>query len=274
MAGLSRKWGAVVGVAAFSGYCLLVPKVYSLPRPSSSPDMQVAIPRFAQVFMAAGDRYLAANVAGFRALVASTENMGADNFPILAKVQADVSWFNPAHEDNYYIAAAILPWYSEVDAAQYILRRASLARPFDWQPAFYHGFNAFHFRRDVLSGAEWMRIAARSTSDQMMQIQLQQIAAVWVTKGEDRRLAIQMQRSMAKETRHKAFANFLEKRAVRLENILLLEEALMRFHGRLGNYPANLSQLIGSGDLAGLPVDPFGATYRLSDNGKIAVVNR
>lgn len=94
-------------------YVAVVPTLYSRPRPPSSAEMEVAIPRFAQVLMAAGDRYLAADLAGFRALVAFTEKMDAENYRILSIVQSDVSWFNPAHEDNDDIAAAILPWNGE-----------------------------------------------------------------------------------------------------------------------------------------------------------------
>ena len=45
-----------------------------------------------------------------------------------------MSWLNPAHEDNYYVATATLPWNGQVDAAQMILRRATLARQKDSQP--------------------------------------------------------------------------------------------------------------------------------------------
>jgi tetratricopeptide (TPR) repeat protein len=122
-------------------------------------EMQVALPRFVQVGLAGGDRYLAANINGFRALVASTERMKADNFKIQGRVQQDVAWLNPAHEDNYYIAAAILPWNGEVDAAQDVLLRAINARPTDWQPIFYYAFNLYYFKHDPVSAAQWLQKA-------------------------------------------------------------------------------------------------------------------
>jgi hypothetical protein len=45
------------------------------------------------------------------------------------KLQRDIAWFNPAHEDNYYIAAAILPWNGQVDAAQYVCARHPMRAP-------------------------------------------------------------------------------------------------------------------------------------------------
>jgi hypothetical protein len=102
------------------------------PRQSVNVEMQVALPLFVQVAMAGGDRFLAANIAAIRALWVDNFKMQREEFKVLAKVQEDVSWLNPGHEDNYYIAAAILPWNGELDAAQRILARATMARRFDY----------------------------------------------------------------------------------------------------------------------------------------------
>ncbi len=234
--------------------------------------MQVALPRFVQVLFAAGDRYLAANLAGFRALVVSTEALDRDAYRILGIVQSDTAWLNPAHEDNYYIAAAILPWHGEVDATQNILRRASDARPFDWQPAFYYAFNEMHFLKNSVRGAEWLRIAADHAQDEMEQIQLQQMAANWASKGEDIGLAVRLHRAMAQQTRHKAFASFLEKRALRLENLLALETAIGAFRNAEGRHPERLEELVTEGLLPAIPRDPFGSHYMIDQAGKPRLV--
>ena len=263
----ARLW-LLLALISIGLYAVSVPVLYARPRPLVSTEMEVVIPRFAQVLMASGDRYLAADLAGFRALVASTENMGAENYRVLGIVQSDISWFNPAHEDNYYIAAAILPWFGEVLAAQNILRAASVARPFDWQPAFYFAFNAFHFQKNPEEGAKWLRIAADHTKDESEKIQLQQVAALWAAKGENLELAIRMHRAMARETKHKSFASFLEKRAQRLENFLLLQRAMSRFTELTGDKPARLTQLIELSLLPAIPSDPFGMQYVIDGSGK------
>jgi len=117
---LRAHFGLLLALLGVLAYTLLVPALYARPRPPVSPEMEVAMPRFVQVVMAAGDRFLAANLAVFRALVVSTATMSAENYRILGIVQSDAAWLNPAQEDNYYIAAAILPWAGEVAAAQYI----------------------------------------------------------------------------------------------------------------------------------------------------------
>ena len=272
MAGLGPRIGWLLAAIAGAAYALLVPALYARPRPPVAVEMQVALPRFVQVLMAAGDRYLAANLAGFRALVASTETMQAENYRILGIVQSDAAWLNPAHEDNYYIAAAILPWAGEVAAAQYILRQATEARPFDALPPFYYGFDELHFRKNPVEGAKWLRIAASHSSDELEQIQLQQMAAAWLSKGEDLEFSIRLLRTMARETRHKAFARFLERRAERLENLLLLERAIARYTALTGQPPKRLQQLLERSILPTIPADPLGLPYGIDAGGRPEVV--
>lgn len=265
---LHRHAGLLSALLCLAAFSTLVPTLYARPRPPASAEMQTALPRFVQVVMAAGDRYLAANLADFRALVVSTETMQPDNYRILGRVQSDAAWLNPAHEDNYYIANAILPWYGELEAAQYILRQASDARPFDSQPPFYYAFNVFYFLKQPIEAAEWLRVAARHSSDEMEQIQLQQMASQWLGKGDDLELAIRVQEAMIKDTRHKGFAAFLQKRVHRLENLLALEQAMARYRAQTGSNPAQLQMLVTHGVLPAIPKDPFGAEYIIDKSGK------
>lgn len=267
----SHLW-LLLGLLSFAGFAALVPGLYARPRPPASAEMEVAIPRFAQVLTAAGDRYLAADLSAFRALVASTERMDRENYRILGIVQSDVAWLNPAHEDNYYIAAAILPWNGEFEAAQYVLQQASKARPFDWQPAFYYAFNAWHFRRNTREGAEWLKIAAEQALDEGERFQLQQLAAQWAGNTQDRAFAIRLHKAMARETRHKGFAAFLEKRATRLENLLRIEEAIARYEERTGRSPLDMGELVALRLLAEVPRDPFAMQYVIGRDGKPEVV--
>lgn len=272
MAWLGARAGWLLAAIGAAVYALLLPALYARPRPPVTLEMQVAMPRFVQVLMAAGDRFLAANLAGFRALVASTETMQAENYRILGIVQSDAAWLNPAHEDNYYIAAAILPWAGEVAAAQYILGQATEGRPFDPLPPFYYGFDELHFRKDPVEGAKWLRIAASHTSDETEQIQLQQMAALWLSKGEDLEFSIRLLRTMARETRHKAFARFLEKRAERLQNLLLLERAIARYTALTREPPKRLQQIVERSILPVIPSDPFSQQYEIDAHGKPQVV--
>ena len=271
MGWLRERSGLVLAMLGLAVYAALIPALYARPRPPVSPEMEVALPRFVQVLMAAGDRYLAATLAGFRALVVATEAMSAENYRILGIVQSDAAWLNPAHEDNYYLATAHLPWAGEVAAAQYVLRRATDARPFDTGPPFFYGFNELHFLKRPAEGAKWLLIAASHADNDMDQIQLQQMAALWVSKGEDIEFSIRLHRAMARETRYTSFARFLERRADRLENLLMLDRAIARYREITGESPTRLQQLVEASIVPAIPTDPFALRYVIDANGKAGV---
>lgn len=254
---------------------LFVLSVFQLDRWPSRPvssEMVVALPKLVQVLFAGGDRYLAANLGGIRALVADTQNMNQDQFRILARVQEDVAWLNPAHEDNYYIASAILPWNGQLDAAQFVLHQAIDARPFDMWPSFYFAFHIYHFKQDPLTAAEWLRFGSTRTMDEHESLLLNDIASRWVRNGTDRKSAIGILTAMANAARSGGFSAHLRKHVKRLENLLLLEDAAKRFQGRYGRMPESIELLLSESLIeGGHPVDPFGARYLLKADGSATV---
>jgi hypothetical protein len=241
----------------------------SAPRQIVSVEMQVALPLFVQVFMAMGDRHLAANLAAIRALVVATDKMKPEEFKILAKVQEDVSWLNPAHEDNYYTAFAILPQYGELDAAQKILARATRARFFDYQPAFFYGFHQWYYKHDPAGAAAWLREAAEKLPDPDQRLTMQNMAARWIDKAQDTELAIRVVEAMAKEARRKDFRAYLELRVVRLRQLHQLRTAAAAYRERFGKPVSTLQDLVDSGILSALPQDPFGFGFGFDQQGVI-----
>lgn len=246
-------------------------RLKSAPRKSVSVEMQVALPLFVQVFMAMGDRYLAANLSAIRALVVATDRMQPEEYRILGRVQEDVSWLNPAHEDNYYIAFAILPQYGEVDAAQTILARASRARFFDYQPSFFYAFNQWYYKQDPAGASAWLREAAEKLSDPDQRLTMQNLAARWMDKVQDTELAIRVVETMAREARRKDFRAYLELRVVRLRQLQQLRTAAVTYRERFGRPLPNLQELVDSGLLPALPTDPFGFGFALDPRGEIVL---
>lgn len=262
------KLGLMALVAAMM-FVATSERLKSVPRKSISVEMQVALPLFVQVFMAMGDRNLAANIAAIRALVVVPEKMRPEEFSILAKVQEDVSWLNPGHEDNYYIAFAILPQYGEVDSAQTILARASRVRFFDYQPSFFYAFNQWYFKHDPAGASAWMLEAAEKLPDPDQRLTMQNMAARWMDKVQDTELAIRVVEAMAKEARRKDFRAYLELRVVRLRQLHQLRKAAVVYRERFGKPLANLQELVSSGILAELPTDPFGFGFGFDQQGEI-----
>lgn len=252
-------------------FALAVDRVRDLPRPQAAPEIQVALPAFIQVGLAAGDRYLAANGSAIRALVTSTAKMEADEYAILGALQTTVSWLNPAHQDNYYTAAAILPWNNELDAAQTILRRASFARPFDYLPSFLHGFHLLYFKHDAEAASAWLREAAERLQNDDERLIMQNYAARWMDRSRDIDNAIAVVSEMAKQARRQDFRNYLELRVQRLQTLKRLREAAQVYEQRFSRPLRSVDELVSSGVLREIPPDPFKLGYQIGPDGQIAL---
>lgn len=261
----------------FSGaifcFALSIAQLEKIGKERPSIELEVALPLFVQVFMAAGDRYLAADVNVIRALIASTEKLDGGRLKVLGKIQRDAAFLNPAHEDNYYLAAAILPWSGEVDAAQDVLARAIRGRPFDSMPAFYYGFNVYHFERKPAEGANWMLEAAAKELDVQNQYALQNMAARWFEKGNETSVAIAIVEGMARSSRDPAFRRYLLQRADRLRVLEMLSRAAGRFRAEKQRQLTSLSELVAEGFVNQLPEDPFGFGYDLDAAGEPILLN-
>lgn len=254
-------------LVAVGGYFFAVRLLGAYPHAEVSDELRVALPRFVQVLMTGGDRFLAANVSSIRAIVAATEKMNADNFHIQARLQQDAAWFNPSHEDNYYVAAAILPWANELDAAQTVLQRATEARHFDFQPPFYYAFNIYHFKRDPAAAAEVLVKAAPHIRSENNRITMENLAIIWTERGYESSRALRIVEAAATSARSGGFKSYLLLRAKRLRGLLDLQTAAEKFSAERHRPLRDINELVQAGLIDSLPQDPFGYGYGLDANG-------
>lgn len=258
-------------VAGACAFVFASQQLFRQPRPHIEPELEVALPLFVQVGMAGGDRYLAANGDVIRGLVTSTQRMGANEYALLARLQRDAAWLNPAHEDNYYTAAAILPWNDQLDAAQDILRRATYARPFDYQPAFFYAFHLLYFEHAPIAAAEWLRQAADRLPEGNDKLAMQNYAARWVEQGRDLDNAIGVVAAMAKQARRADFRHYLELRVTRMQNLKLLRQQADVFQRKTGRPLRDVHELVGAGLLRSVPADPFNFGYDVDAKGVVTL---
>lgn len=227
----------------------------------------VAMPVPVQLLMAGGDRYLAANVNVFRALMVDSANPDKAIVATQAKVQSAAAVFNPAHEDNYYLAAATLSWQGEVSSAQQILQSATMVRPHDMYPPFFYGFNQRWFLHDVIGGAKSIEQAAERTEGGNRQA-LQAMAARWYAKLDDSQEARNIVNAMVARTRDPALRMFLQRQAGRIEGLIVLKKAVAMFREKFSRAPTSLDELQKKNILDQLPVDPTGQGYGLDASGQ------
>lgn len=244
---------------------------------TAAPELLVSMPRFAQILFFAGDRYLAANIGGFRVLVAETSRMKAADYVVQARLQSDIAWFNPAHEDNYYIAANILPWGGQADVVavtEEILRKAGAARPYDFLPYFHVGFIQYHFHRSPAEGAKWLLAAAEQTTDQQDKWSLQAVAAKWIERGYETAAAASLVDAMAISAPAGGFRSYLQMRAERLRLLADLRTAALEFRSRHDRAPQRFEDLMRDGLIRELPKDPLGVGFVIDPDGEPSFVGR
>lgn len=234
--------------------------------------LRVRLPMLVQLLYSGGDPYLAANLNVIRSVVVDTAVTERETYRIQGQLQEDAARFNPFHEDNYYLAAAILPWNGQVDAGQAVLLHAAQARTWDMWPAFYYAFNAMYFERDMTKAGQWAEIAAQRHPGNAPA--LRSMAAAWYERQNDSAVALDVLRNMHAQSTDKDFRQLLEARIARLEGLLLLRAALADYQQQhQGELPSAWTQLIGYGGLEVFPEDPLGAGYVLDDRGELQVAD-
>lgn len=258
-------------LATLLGFATATSRLAKTNHLGSSSEMQVALPRFMQVLMAGGDRFLAANITVFRALTTDPGNQLSARFAVQARLQSDAAWLNPRHEDNYYLAAAALAWNNQLETAQEILESSSLTRTFDMLPAFFYAFNEYYFRHDPVTGAKWLRIAADHTSDEDDRLRLSRLAANWITKGQDRVQALKMLETLAGQSKYNSLRQQILQRAERVKHLIILDEAIIAYRERFHRLPISIEELISTELLKKSPIDPLGQGYTIDSQGKAQI---
>ena len=230
-------------------------------------DVAVVLPRFMQVLMTGGDRYLAANVVVVRTLLNPTRLDTREHYAGQAKIQVDGAWLNPRHEDNYYLAAGYLSWSGYVSEAEEILQKAAATRPFDMMPPFFLAFDYFYFDHEPVLGAQWMYRAAKQADSEQNRVAMSRIAARWAERGQDAREALRVVRVMMEQSRGQGLKAFLALRAQRLEGLVILQQAARDYQAQFAKPATGFDELIKSGLLKQMPLDPLGLGYNFGDDG-------
>lgn len=242
-------------------------------RPLLTPEMEISVaaPVPLQVLAAAGDRYLAANIAVWRVLMTGGQNMPRESLAALARVQEDASFLNPGHEDNYTTATALLPWEGFVEPTQTILRRATEVRKGDVYAPFFYGFNQLHFLKDGKGAYEYGRIAAAYAQDEDTRQALLAISAAWLERGSDPALAESVIAVLAGELRDPLLKEQLLLRAQRQQILLRLQQAADIYSERHGMVARALQQLVDDGLVTEIPPDPLKSVdFVIAPTGKVA----
>jgi len=226
---------------------------------------RVVIPAPLLVLLNGGDRFLAADLETMRLSATGTDARGVDT-SYLIRAQKEVARLNPCHEDNYYLANALLTWGGAVEEGNAVLRAAVACRFWDEFPPFFYGINLSFFQHENEEAARVLEIGAqRSTQNAAAMRKL--AVMLRAEQFANERLALNylvQQRDSATDPK---LRDMLDKRVIRLQGLIHLREAQRRYEAEQGPL-TDLQQLINQGVIAELPADPLRLGYELR-NGRI-----
>jgi tetratricopeptide (TPR) repeat protein len=263
---MTRLVPLAAALSLWSVFWLSGSALQDVPRVSEEALLRVRMPVPLQLAYAGGDPYLAANLNVFRSMMVDARVTEWETYRVQAALQQDAARLNPYHEDNYYIAAALLPWNGFVEEAQEVLHRAAEARSWDWMPPFYYAFGKWYFEHEPAQAGEWAEVAAQRSSETNARA-LRAMAAKWYEKSDDPALAKRLIVAMLEQTRDASLRAQLQVRIERLDGLLALRTAHAAFVARRGSGPRSLDELVGYGGLFVLPSDPLQLGYALDNAG-------
>jgi hypothetical protein len=223
----------------------------------------VVLPPSLQTVLYLGDRYLAANVESTRVLATGGDLTGARN-DYFHRLHLAVADLNPCHEDNYYIANALLAWGGGVDPAIGILKAATACRFWDEVPPFFNGVNLYFFKRQHLAARDMLLEAARRATENRAGYERFAIMVEAETMI-DLRTAHRYLVSQRDHARDVKLRGMLDLRIGRLEGLIALNDAQEAFEKRFGRKLEDPNSLLQTGIMKAFPLDPMRLGYEFAD---------
>ena len=178
---------------------------------------------------------------------------------------------DPYNMDGYYFAQAILAWdVKKADLAITFLEYGMKYRTWDWHLPYFAAFNYSYFLKDYVKAAPlYQRAAELSGNDMFMNL-----AARYMYESGRTEMAVAYLDSMAKSARQESIRNTLTARRDALIAVLRIERAVERYQASTGSLPVSLIDLVQSGFIDAIPVDPYGGRFFLDKGGKVSTTSR
>ncbi len=263
---MSRTLGTVLAILAYLVF--IVGAKNFAPTHSDEVPGSVVLPPALQTILYLGDPYLAANVEETRVLMTggAVEGIAQDYYDRLHQA---VAVLNPCHEDNYYVANALLGWAGSVDTAIVILRGASACRFWDEIPPFFLSYNLYFFKQQYLQASKAVTQAAERASDNRAGF-LRMAILYEAETYPDIHVAQAFLMAQRDQARDEKLRQLLDLRIGRLAGLIILRDAQQAYEKRYGHALQIPSELITSGVLKQFPSDPVRLGY-VFENGQFGL---
>lgn len=174
---------------------------------------------------------------------------------------------DPRFIDPYVVAEMSLPWEGGmVEETNELLKYAVEARPEDYRPLFFLWYNHFYFLKDVKTAAYYLQQAAQKPHAPSYYGTL--AARMHLYSGELQNSVIFLKEMIGEATDPK-IKRQLELRLDATTKIAFLEHKIKIFREQYERPPKELEELVSSGILQEIPVDPYGGQFYIMENGRV-----
>lgn len=173
---------------------------------------------------------------------------------------------NPYNEDAYYFAQGAFNWgVGQTESVNSILKYIMKYRTWDWKLPYFLGFNYSYFLHDYENAAKYFKEAGKMTGSPLFN----KLAARYFYEGGDTELAISYMQFMLKSEKDKSRKKVYLVRLQVLEGMAMIEKSMERFHVQYGTFPYSIQEIVDSGILKNMPIDPYGGQYYIDNQGMV-----
>jgi hypothetical protein len=191
----------------------------------------------------------------------------SEEWQIVYQMLQRVTDLDPRFLDPYVYAEMTLAWQAGMfEEANQLLLKATVNRPEDYRSSYYIGFNHFYFKKDAVKAAPHFRAAAMAPNAPGY---IKGLAARVSLYGKQTSLGISFLEDLIKETQDPKIVQYLKKRLIALKMLDYLEQWVLEFRKRNGEFPKSLEDLVSAGLIPSLPEDPYGGKFTLLENGRV-----
>jgi hypothetical protein len=173
---------------------------------------------------------------------------------------------DPYNLDAYYFAQAVLVWDAkQVETANELLEYGMRYRDWDYSLPFFAGFNYAFFLKDYATAARYYkRVGELLGTDLPMNL-----AGRYMYESGRTDMAISYLSEMIKGARNDALKKSLQTRLKAFQAVRTIEQAKEPFLKKYHRYPASMEELLRTGYLKELPVDPYGGQFFIDKKGMV-----
>jgi len=179
---------------------------------------------------------------------------------------------DPYNMDTYYLTQAVLPWEARLVKPTIELLEYGLAhRTWDWYLPLFLSFDYVYFLRDYEKAGYYMAKAAALNPRAGY---FYTLSARYFYEAGRTAFALAYLKELIATERNEHIRAIMVTRAEALEAILLLEQAVSAFQERYHRLPRDLDEVKRAGLIDRMPVDPYGGTFYLDNQGRVRTTSK